>query len=207
MTRHRLGGWTLLEFLLALTLLGMLVTIVYSSLWTGVQTWRRVATVAEESESLYLAEQFLRQTLTQTVSRAVPSSEPVIETIKGSRDALTFTAVLPDHLGVPGLYRVWLNVMQTRAGQSLTLRYALDHGSAGDLPSPTEYNVLLEAADIVLDYFGDHVNATRGGEWRANWSDEVGSLRLVRVTIKRHSGHTVAWSIPTTVKAPMKDTG
>ena len=119
MTRRRAPaerGFTLLEILVAVTLLGLLMTALLGGVRLGVRAWETSGSRLDEDARLGAVQDFMRERLTQ--ARLFEASAAAIGTsppFRGELDRLSFVTLMPDHLGA-GFQRMILALSKTHDG-------------------------------------------------------------------------------------------
>ena len=116
-TGARQRGVTLLELLVALTLLSLVAWSVYAGIRTAGRSWEAAHERTRASEDLRLVSGVLRSHL----SRAYPLAEATDEDdwrvrFDGTSQQVDFLAELPPYLGLGGLYQVSIRVEPCSAG-------------------------------------------------------------------------------------------
>jgi general secretion pathway protein J len=184
--RRRLGrqaGFTLLEMLVVVGVLGFLMVGLTQGVRTGLALWeaqsRRIGEIAE----LDAAARILRTLL----SGIAPSASPVVTgggvgaaEIKGTGSSLAFIGDLPTGLGTTQRADITLEVRRGR----LVLRW-LPHRheqSNAVAREPSEIELIGRVDQLDVAYWGA-VSPEQGPNWRAQWDGpalpELIRLRLV----------------------------
>lgn len=115
----RASGFTLMELLIALAMVGLITLLLFSALRIGARTWDSVDLVAERTGALRLARDFLQGALSQARGVTLSYDGNIVWVFAGDGERLEFVAPLAERVGVPGLY---------------VLRLALeDNGDTSDL--------------------------------------------------------------------------
>lgn len=204
-------GFTLLELLIAITLLGLLMAALFGGLRLGVRVWESSETRLDATARIQVVEDFLRQRLTQILplaaQRGAPASHPV-PLFQGEPSALRFPGMLPEHLGA-GLYVMELALSDTDAADDtgdLVLRWQAfeptDDGAAA-LGEEVNERVLIErVASLELAYFGA-LDPRAEPEWLPEWPARADLPRLIRIVIRFPADDARRW--PELVVRPMID--
>ena len=195
MTRVAKGtsaGFTLLEVLVALAVLGLLTGLLAAGLRVGLQAWRRETRLLHAHADLDATDRALRR-LIATMEPGTIGAPPLIA---GSADRLAFSAMLPPGAGITGPADLLLMVDQDHR---LVLRYRPHrHVIALRPPPPMRETVLLgDVARLDLAYW------PRGAPfgWRRAWTGPV-LPGLVRLRIVFPDGDPRHW--PAVVARPMR---
>jgi general secretion pathway protein J len=188
-------GFTLLEMLVALAVLGLLLALLGDGVRLGLQTWQaQVRTVAARGD-LDAVDRLLRR----LVAGMDPGSTTVAPLVLGAPDRLAFTAVLPEgaYAGPPAPVDIALGV---DAAHWLVLRWTPHrHEPHVGLPPPVrEVRLLPGIAGIELAYWP----RTPPFEWRTAWAGPA-LPGLVRIRLRFAAVGRPAW--PDIAAAPMRD--
>ena len=171
MARRGARGFTLVEMLVALTLLALLAAMLLGALRFGVRSWDGAAARTEERDETAAAQGVLRALLSEA-STPGPGAAPLM--LVGDSRSLTFVAPWMRGPGGDGLHRFTLSV----AGDALIFAWAPEDGaSAGGT------RALLEGvAEMRVAYFGAAAPAAPP-LWRDRWEEGRDPPRLVRIEV------------------------
>ncbi|MCF1182405.1 prepilin-type N-terminal cleavage/methylation domain-containing protein [Marichromatium gracile] len=204
-------GFTLLELLVALALLGLIATLVFAGLRLGARTWEAVDARAEALAELRAVHGFVGRALRQGRALSLTFEDGVHPVFAGDSERLEWVAPLSTHVGLPGLHLLRLTRERGPRGEVLMLTHWLFHpevlaGASGTPPwvaladeppapgAPGEELDLGEGAfgrtlllagpmRFELAYYG-----TREGEpgpaWHRNWLGQPRPPRLVRMRLR-----------------------
>ena len=189
-------GFSLLEMLVALAVLGLLLGLLGDGVHLGLQAWQAQARTVAARGDLDAVDRLLRGLL----ARMDPGSTTVAPIVLGGPDRLLFTAALPEAAaagGAPVLADIALGV---DAGQRLVLRWTPHrHEPHPGPPPPAQTLPLLpDVAGIEVSYWP----RTPPWTWRDAWSGPA-LPGLVRIRLHFPAGTRPAW--PDIVAAPMRD--
>ncbi len=190
--RHEDGGFTLVELLIAITLLGLIATVTYSAIWTASRSQRAVEQQIEENDGLRLTQEFLRHSLSQTRSVMAVNEGRMQVVFSGASDHLAFIAPAPMQRGhAGGLYHYRLELLSRGDGHyALRLGYAqFVAGRALDEEPLAQGESLLldDVAALSFSYYGqDEPGAD--AQWLDEWPRQDILPQLVRVTLKMAAG-------------------
>jgi general secretion pathway protein J len=127
-------GFTLVELLLAITLLSMLLALAYGGLHAATQAADRGQTILEESGRLRMAHQFVHKQLNQAIPLAFEQTEgktteaDKAEIFIGSSSSIRFVGPMPGYLGFGGPQVQQLSIVSGEDGLELVLEHALVQG-------------------------------------------------------------------------------
>jgi general secretion pathway protein J len=188
-------GFTLLEILVAVTLLGLLMATLLGGVRLGVRAWETSGSRLEDNARLAAVQDFLRERLTQ--ARQSEVSAAAIETgpaFRGERDRLSFVTLMPEHLGA-GFKHMILTLTKADNGADLIVEWwPADLGDDPDaVRDAVRSRVLLpRVAELRLAYFGQ-VEATHHPTWSEVWDQPVLPL-LVRVQLRFPDRDVRTWT-------------
>lgn len=186
------GGFTLLEMMIALVLLSLIMTILFSGLRLGVSSWdaaeRVVAETAEQELALRLIERQLAVAMPLMLERQGQGSRLAFE---GDTARVRWAAPLPAHRGGGGLHWLTLELGRTARGEGLVLRFRLFHPDTLDAPADRveETELLLAGvSSMEVSYFGRPGNQ-QNGSWFNRWLDGDRLPDLIRMRFRSERGH------------------
>lgn len=196
--RRRLGGFTLVEMLVALSVSALLVSLVYGAVRVGQRSARALGVQTTQAEVMRIGWQFLHNSLTQ--ARAVPDpADPQNRTsFEGMAHILSFVADMPAYMGMGGLMKITLEIEETATGRQLVLsRHRFGITAQED---SEERAVLVEDLEtLAITYFGQ-AKGDGVPDWYGNWDDSHRKLpNLLRISVKPSTGP--AW--PELIASPM----
>lgn len=179
---RRQQGFSLLELVVAITLMGLVLVVLYSGLRLGLNGWDSGERLAEASNRLRSVQEFLRRQLAQsmTVYETNDDRRERFVVFAGRSEGIEFVAPMPARLGQGGLYRMWIEM----ADGQLRLRqrpYLPGNPAAGE----ERVNVLLEGVSAMeWAYFGpERDNDQESPRWHADWTSTERRPLLVRLNL------------------------
>ena len=208
--KHKSAGFTLLELLIAMSLLGFILALLYGGMRLGARSWDAGELRTQNSTHLALVQGFLRRELSQVTPFHWKKKVDMNLAFIGEPDSIKLVAPIAVRLGKGGLFLISFELAQDNGVSQLVMRRAIPDADSVD------FTALENAEKIVL---ADHVEelslAYFGGKTKdakPQWLDEWGSLDsqqqlpyLIRFRVKFSNGRV--W--PDLVVAPLigSDTG
>lgn len=177
---HRQQGFTLLELVVAITLMGLVLVVLYSGLRLGLNGWDSGERRAEATNRLRSVQEFLRRQLAQSMTvYGTDNDRRERFVVFAGRSEDQFVAPMPARLGQGGLYRMRIGM----ADGQLQLRwrpYLPGDPSTGE----ERVNVLLEVSAMEWAYFGpERDNDQESPQWHADWTSTERRPLLVRLNL------------------------
>ena len=187
---------------MALTLLGLISVVLFSSFKLGVRAWEAGSASAGQLSEVEVVQNLLRTQLSEARQLPVGPREVHTEfTFAGSPEELRFSAPMPAHLGMGGHHVIVLSTDGSGANRDLILRwraYRPDMSFMDDRWS--EPLVLLNGiAGIGIEYFGRSEEEERPS-WRETWDHEKTPPDLIRLRVAFAAADRRRW--PELVVAP-----
>lgn len=203
--RHpRESGFTLLELLIAMTLLALLVAMLFGGMRLGTRAWEANDQRIEDSARLEIVQGFMRRLISQAYPLDRTERRPRRRIVfEGMPDAVTFPALLPPHLGFGGFQLVDFRLDDGANGKRLVMSWRRFTGEADEVPpdEPEGETVLFDRiAGVEFAYFGAPARG-QPPRWHERWDDVTRLPSLVRVRVEFGDGDARRW--PELVIAPM----
>lgn len=182
-------GFTLLELVVAITLMGLILAALYGGMRLGINSWDTGEHRAEVTNRLRLTQEFLRRLLTVSVPafRGNEQQERVV-TFTGNSEQISFVAPLLAQFGQGGLHLIQIYAANGR----LMLRWHpylpadLEAGTAQEA-------VLMEGVtEVEWGYFGAEKAAPPEeavpSTWQSAWTQASFRPKLVRLNLNMSGG-------------------
>jgi general secretion pathway protein J len=215
MTRRRAlqaeHGFTLLELLAAITLLGLLMAVLFGGLRLGARVWETADARLDASSRIQIVQDFIRQRLAETLPLEALAPEPAQEggfapLFQGTPQAVRFAGLLPEHLGA-GLYLMDLVLADSGKADgsgNLVLRWRpFDlYDETREEVEPEERVLVENIEGLELAYFGTN-NPEQPPEWREGWERQPELPRLIRIRVHFAEDDERQW--PELIVRPMLD--
>lgn len=199
---RRAAGFTLVELLIAFSLIALISLLLFSGLRLGMRAWEGVDRTAEQTAELRVARNFLERALAQARPVSITLDDEPVLVFSGDAQDLELVAPLSEYVGIPGLYILRLGLEDGESPRLMLTRWLLHpdvlEGTA-EIPEWTPYDggigssvsgtedkdiaagafgttVLAEGVDeLAIEYFGPDDDAELVVEDElpnGNWQDE-----------------------------------
>jgi general secretion pathway protein J len=184
---RRQAGFTLVELLVAMTLLAFLSITLFGGLRFGARSWEAVVDSSAERDRIASTQTFLRDRLGQLT---LPGPAGLRQSgddgrLDGGPERVEFTAPWLSALSLGGLYRFTLWREDAGDGR-LMLRWQpadADPDAVEELDDLAGERILLDGvAEFSLSYYGA-VDGDAESEWLDQWENPDAPPRLVRVEL------------------------
>ncbi len=190
MSARQERGFTLLELLIAMTLLGLLMLGLFGGLRLGARVWEASDARSADRARIEAVQRFIRTYLGQArpLAAADRTGDDVVAFV-GRGERLDFTAVLPAYLSAGGFEHVALSLAEGDNGQGLVLEHGpLQRREDGRAElfqlDDAENSVLLDnLVAVEFSYYGARGRG-EDAEWTDRWDDDQRLPLLVRIRIE-----------------------
>ncbi len=191
------AGFTLVELLIAVTLLGLLTTVLAGGFRFGLRAWERGQTHGAGVDEVRLVQTALRRELQQAYPFFLTGEAAHARIdFHGKRDSLAFLGPPPQAMITGGLAKISI-LAETRGGKLrllLEVQPELADGAA------QKRDILIDnLRSVAFAYYGTQRTGDLP-EWHDQWEDAARPPQLVRLEIAFSDGDTRTW--PDFVVAP-----
>jgi general secretion pathway protein J len=181
------SGFTLMELLVAMTLLGMLMTVLFGSLRFGTRVWEATERISRDEGEVHAIRTFLQERLEQSLPMTLRLADGRFETVfVGEETSLRLASSMPDSIGFgPYVMRLTLTPADDRdAGGDLTFRWRIIDDGIGLTTEGVEERVILDAlSGIRFAYSGRKPRQDTAPAWHPTWRDQERLPELIRVDV------------------------
>ncbi len=183
---RRDGGFTLVEMLVSLVVLGLLAVLIVQGVGTGTRVWRHSRDSVGAVERVEAAQTLLRDRIERLRPVTRFEGNTPVSDLGGDAQSFSFVS-LPLDSERPARARHY-TVLRNGDGD-LVLRWSLDDGS----PEPEETDeVLLKGVDDLEIAYLDS-GADGAPAWRADWFHQAAPPRAVRLRVEFPEGDPRVW--------------
>lgn len=186
-------GFTLLELMVAMTLVSMLLSMIYASFSVVVRSWDGIDRVSTDNEEMRVFQTFLQQKLSMARPLISHQSENAGLLFSGANNSLSFTATSPAHMqDRDGLYNYTLETRQENSGTILEMYYeSIKPDSVVNRQADQGIKLLDNISSVDFSYFGKPQGKGKTG-WHSEWSSSFKLPSMVRIRVRRDSKYP-AW--------------
>lgn len=194
----RQSGFTLLELLIALTLMGLVLALLYGGLRLGIRSWDAGEARAEAGNDMRLVQEFIRRRLRESVT-VYRSDESYgrVPVFAGEPESIRFVTPMLTHLGLGGLYEVRLGVVEDDGIGRLVMRWSPYRAEDLDEVGGAERVLVEDVSTAQWAYFGA-VAVDEEPQWYERWPNPRERPRLVslRLTVRGEPWPTLVAGLP-----------
>lgn len=194
--RLRQSGFTLVELLLAITLMGLLLALAYGGLRAAWKASDSGQLMLEQSGKLRITHQFVRKQLNLMLPLAFETSdeegrERVV--FEGGPEQLVFVGPMPGYLARGGPQVQIFQLVDGAQGIDLQFLHAPLQGFEREWLNDVEPVVLLEGLNGAAFEYLEMDELGEPAAWVADWATPVILPSAVRLNLQFAEGHTVHW--------------
>jgi general secretion pathway protein J len=186
MSRGVQAGFTLVELLVAIVVLGILMALLFGGLRFGTRAWEHSDASVSDTDDVRIVQTLFRQEVERACPRRLWQVSPPPVDFDGRAQTVTLLALAPLALDIPGCARV--SFFAKPVGDSADLLFHIQ--PAVDSGPPRERTILHGIAGIEFAYL-DGDGGT--GAWLPNWTNRRNLPSLVRVRVTFHTGDARIW--------------
>jgi general secretion pathway protein J len=193
------AGFTLVELLLALSLMSMLLALAYGGLRASTRATDKGQAILEDSSRIRMAHQFVRKQLNQMMPLVFAESENKQEraVFEGEARKIRYVAPMPGYLGFGGPQVQELAIVSGDNGDQLVLSHALLQGFEENNLYLRDPIVLMEKIEFAeFNFLGFDENGELGG-WTSQWEQPTVLPQSVSLKIEFVEEVYIHWPLLT----------
>ena len=179
-------GFTLLELMIGLALLGLIMSLIFAGLQLTIRGWDSADSSGERANRIRLVQGLLARELAGVFPYRWKNTADMNIAFVGTGESLRFVSSTPARAGPGGMNLVELLFTRSPQGLRLLMRRQIPAREQRDFDrlEGEESVVLLEGLEgAAFEFFGSD-NAAGKPSWRDRWEDPQRLPRLVRVTLR-----------------------
>jgi general secretion pathway protein J len=189
---HRQAGFTLIELVVAMVLLGIMMMLLYSGLTFALRGWDAGDANGRNVVDRRIGENFLRRELNELFPMRWKDPMILKFAFEGEAQRMKFVSSRPAGVTLGGLSLVGLEVEQdaNHKTRHLTMRRAMPDDAAKDFAplDRAERTVLIADVDsVAFAYFGSENDFTES-KWMDAWTYVGRMPQMVRLRVKTADG-------------------
>jgi general secretion pathway protein J len=192
-------GFTLVELLVALTILSLMIGMTFGSLRFGVRVADTVEWQVARSQTIHLVQRMLRRQLQQALPVPEPGGhEPGGLDFQATADRIEFVASKTVGTGYSGLYRIRIKVVddfdRDIGSKKLVLSYKLltpDDDARFPGYEFQDFTILDQFVGAEFAYLND--SGTGTNDWLHEWTDDRALPALIRLRIEHADSDGAVW--------------
>jgi general secretion pathway protein J len=182
----RQAGFTLLEILIAMTLLGVMMVLIFGTLRVSVRSWESGEKQAAQVSQLLVLHNFLRSHLTRMKPWEDDFSEdgPVFS-FQGAVESVQFVSTLPLHnRGSGGWHKFNIQLTKNRDQTDLIVKLEPFFPALDEAHQPIDDVVLIENVEAIrFSYFGSD-EPDEEAQWFDEWQEKSYFPKMIRIDVK-----------------------
>lgn len=186
-------GFTLIEVLLAISLLSLILVLLFSAIFTANRSWASTERRIAQNDELRLVAEFIQRQLAQQSPLFWADQDETDLLFIGKQDELHFISGLPAHRGGGGAQALTLKVSRDGGKRQLALYFqavSADSRPFGDNPAAERAPLLDKTERIELAYYGREEIQGKSS-WRDEWQHAELLPELIGLTVYPAGGR--AW--------------
>jgi len=184
------AGFTLLEMLIVLALLGLLTVVLVGMISLGINARARITTVADDHEDLASFRRILVQELGRAYPDWIKAGDRQMIDFDGGADHVAFLAPALQTMG-PGLAHYRLLLAQDHGRNEILLQASL---AVDQPPDGLSTDFAPGLAEIKFRYFGSPRDGG-AGLWQDDWTMRTTPPDLVAISVTFPKGDRRAWPL------------
>lgn len=189
-SRHGKGeyahGFTLVEVLVAMTLVGIILAALFSGLRLVGRSWEAAEARIERANEMRVVLDLLRRQLRQTQGLNVVEEGQWVLAFAGEPHAVQFVTPMFPYLGVGGLYMTEVREDASSEGTRLTMRlapYRPDQSRSEMLRNAETYELARGLEGAEFQYFGRR-DGQEDEHWGNAWDNARRLPEIVRLSVR-----------------------
>jgi general secretion pathway protein J len=185
------AGFTLIEVLIAMTLLGVMMVLLFSSMKISAISWQKGESKVSDVNDVAVTYQFFQRHLAEAKplwNNASEEEDPVFS-FQGKSQELQFVSAFPASAKKAGLQLFTLKLINDGDEQVIQVSIApFFQAAEGEEWRKEEVTLLRHVRTFSLSYYALDEGQTEG-VWQEDWIEQDLLPRLVKIKIERDDGN------------------
>jgi general secretion pathway protein J len=182
-------GFTLIEVLIAMTLLSLMVVLLFGSLKICADSWEKGESKIAQVNEVAVVYSFFQRHLSAAKPLRNDFTDPPIFSFQGAEQTLEFVGEFPASAGKAGLQLFSLELKRQDDEQFIDVALTPFFPAAeGQELNKEEVTLVKHVKKFTLTYFGSEEGLTDSGVWQNEWLDKEGLPQLVKISIELDNG-------------------
>jgi general secretion pathway protein J len=195
MRRRATSGFTLIEVVIAITLLGAMLVLLYSGLSFAVRSWDAGDANGRRVTDFRVAQNFLRREMSEIYPMRWADLATVKYAFEGTQRDVRFISSRPAGVSMGGLSAVGIALERGKDGRSqdLVMRRAPIYADVNDFGvlGSAEASILVPGVDSVqFAYFGSENDFTDPA-WSDEWKNSLRMPQMLRMSVRTARGEVL----------------
>jgi len=188
--RKPIQGFTLMEVLIALTLLSIMVVLLFSSLKICADSWEKGENKIADVNEVGVVYNFFQRHL--SAARPLWNDTNLEETsalsFQGKQQSLQFVSAFPASVGKSGPQLISISLQDEDQEQIVKVVMTPFFPAAdGEELTKEEVTLVSHVSDFTIAYFGSE-DGLGEGSWQNEWYDKQVQPKLVKISIQLDNG-------------------
>ncbi|MCX7068193.1 MAG: prepilin-type N-terminal cleavage/methylation domain-containing protein [Methylococcales bacterium] len=193
------SGFTLIEVLIAMSLLSIMVVLLFGSLKICADSWHKGESKITKVNEVAVVYNFFQQYLAiakPLVKESKNTSDLQASlSFQGKSQSLQFVSSFPASVGRLGLQLFSIELKKEDDEQIIKVTITPFFSTESNQDQKEEVVLLKKVGDFAFSYFGsDDSGDISSGSWHDEWLDKNALPRLVKITIKQDNEKDIPWS-------------
>ncbi|MDD1628584.1 MAG: prepilin-type N-terminal cleavage/methylation domain-containing protein [Methylococcaceae bacterium] len=189
-TNQASKGFTLIEVLIAMTLLSIMMVLLFTSLKICADSWEKGESKITDVNEIAVVYNFFQRDLSvaKPLWNDLPAEEEKTFSFQGGTQSLQFVSAFPASAGRSGLQLFSLNLLEEDNERVINVTIVpFIPMTEGAKWHKEEVTLIKHVSDFTLAYFGS-ADGVSEGTWTEEWLNKEVLPRLVKINIKLENG-------------------
>lgn len=184
-TSYKNSGFTLIEVIIAMSLLSLILILLFSTIFTTNKHWHLTEKKITQNEELRLVSFFIQKQLSQNIPLMWLNKTEQKLIFEGKSNELRFTSTLPAHRGGGGIKILLLKTNLSEDQNHLDLYYQQANPDVSPFDTtnkPEQVTLLDNVKRIELSYYGQE-EINEEPVWKDEWQNDTFLPLLISLKI------------------------